>query len=252
MSVAGAAAQSAGKPFVDVEAGAACSNNRDVSSAVPDLGDNGCGWTGAVAIGQFGKAIIGPFDYWSVRGRYTKFDDDSAAFSFADRRMVVDAEIGAKLGFGFFGGTSRVVGGIRFANYRGDFGGMLGSGLITSDAKFVGIGPRIGMVSSIPLGSSFRYDSQNGVAALFGRHEIAQSISGVETGTASGTGVVYSLESSSALTYLMGKAGAEVSLGVRSEYWFGQSKLEESATTNSINRNRHSWGPFARVRVPLQ
>ncbi len=261
MMAAPVAAQTAAV-HVSVEGGLACSRNKSVvADDFLKLGDRGCGGTGAVEIGKTGAPVFSIFDHWAVRGRYTTFDDaktlvdgtDRVDVSFKDRRIVLDAEVGAKVPFGLFGGTTRATVGIRYANWQGDFHAVATAGAALGMTEAVrletaGIGPRIGLRSSIPLGTHWMYESRFGLAALFSRHDEV-------TGTfAAGreSNVVYSIDSSSALSYKLtgSDAGPVASVGVYSEYWFNQIQLQDGA--DEYKRNRHSWGPFARVRVPLQ
>jgi hypothetical protein len=210
--------------------------------------------------------VVSVFDHWAIRGRYTAFDDDQRIFSggndvaasFTDRRFVLDAELGLKFSgplnlATLFGGTSRLVVGLRYAAWRGNLSASVLSGPDAGDSAAVrmdtvGAGPRIGMRSSIPIGQSFLWESRSGVAALYARHKASEVENGLVTDRAKDTNWVFSVETSSALTYKIDgvETGRLVSLGLFSEYWFHQTHIDD------VKRNRHSWGPFLRVTLPMQ
>jgi hypothetical protein len=250
--------------YLSVEGGLACSRNKsflDFSPTDFKIGDNGCGGTGALEIGQTGRTVVGIFDHWALRGRLTSFDDKLHAvfgpgpvdLKMTDKRFVLDAELGTKLPLGLFGGTSRLVVGLRYATWSAavDFADLTGNAA-NIDADTSGFGPRIGLRSSIPLGTQFMYESQTGIAALFSRHKLRETVNGVAGLEMTGDKMVYSIDSSSALSYKFNDApsSAVASVGLFSEYWFGQSHVRDGA--DDFKRNRHSWGPFLRMRMPLQ
>lgn len=254
-----AVAQAPTLTHIAVEGGMACSRNTaysELASGVDTvrIGNDGCGGTGALEIGRTGAAVFNVFDHWALRGRYTTFQDKGTAGTafpvsgkFTDSRFVLDAEVGAKFnGISFFGGTSRIVVGLRFASWSANFDTVDALGDTNRDRmETTGFGPRIGLRSTIPLGTRFMYESQSGFAALYGRH----SFDGAALDAAR-TSTVFSIDTSSALSYKFSESetGPVVSVGLASEYWFNQS-----AVGNGTDRiNRHSWGPFLRLRTPLQ
>ncbi len=259
-----ASAQVAAGSYGSVEGGIACSRNNsflDLSNAGAKIGDNGCGGTGAIEVGGVGKTVVGVFDYWALRGRLTTFKDSEHAvvgpifadFKMADRRVVLDAELGAKLPYSFMGGVSRVVVGVRYARWNAaiDITDSFGNSA-SVNASAAGVGPRIGLRSSIPLGHHFSYESQMGAAALFGRNKLSETDNGVPVYALQANTTVYNLDFSSAISYKFNDhaAGPVASLGVFSEYWFQQVAVNSFG--EDFKRNRHSWGPFLRVSVPMQ
>jgi hypothetical protein len=258
-----AVAQSgSGRAHLSVEGGSACSNNEDfVANGFYSIGSGGCGWTGAIELGRTGAPVFSLFDHWAVRARFTRFADDTSYINdslrrvdidLVDRRMVLDAEVGTKLPFALFGGTSRIVVGLRYARWTGDLSGRDTAGNSESfNYETSGLGPRLGLRSAIPLGTHFMLESQTGAAALFSTHEFSVTANGIALGSISQRHTTYSIDSSTALSYKLNgtEAGPVASVGLFSEYWFNQIEIRGTAT---FDRNRHSWGPFARLRVPLQ
>jgi hypothetical protein len=259
-SAGGAAAQGT---HLSVEGGVACSNNRALIDVTGfgTIGNKGCGGTGAVEFGQTGKPVFSIFDHWAIRGRYTTFDHSrdlvvpggAAVLSFEDSRVVVDAELGAKLGFGLFGGTSRATIGVRAAKWNGDLeargtaGAVLGeSGTARFETSMVGV--RLGLRSSIPLGTHWMYESNMGAAAMHGSHRSRSVENGMPDGDTKASNPVFSIDTSSALSYKFNgtDTGLIGSVGLFSEYWFKQIDIDGD------RRNRNSWGPFIRARMPLQ
>jgi hypothetical protein len=243
VSATAASAQNASQ-YLTVEGGAACSKNRAtviVTNGVDTvkLGDDGCSGTGSVETGRTGAPVIGVFDHWAVRGRFTSLVDKEETGTFTatqkDRRFVLDAEIGTKTNIlNFFGGTERVTIGARFAHWNASVSDVMPTSL---DASSFGIGPRIGMRSSSILWTHFVHESQMGASALIGR----------ASGMVSGRAVTYGLDTSSSLGYMLdGKESGRVfSVGMFSEYWFNNFEGV------SGNVRRHSSGPFLRFRMPL-
>ncbi len=248
--------------FVSVEGGLACSRNKPVLANQFDLGlgKEGCGGTGAIELGTIGKPVLGVFDLWAIRARYTTFQDKASGdyygeplqTTFTDRRYVLDAEVGKKTPFGMFGGTSYVTAGVRYAAWSGRqdvktvYGAVVANRIVT-DLETNGIGPRIGLRSHIPLGSHWMIESRSGASALFGNYDGKVTINGVFERDSKSAGTVFNIDSSSALSYKFTGAdtGPVVSVGLFSEYWFGQSKFD------GVKDNRHSLGPFVRYRMPL-
>lgn len=248
--------------YVVLEGGLACARNKAyVELAGQKVGDNGCGGTGAIEFGRTGVPVLGYFDHWAIRGRTTSFKDDETAGirtdTFKDKRLTLDAEVGAKAPWGgFFGGTSRITLGLRYAAWDGRYelsapGGAPFS--VVDDFEARGFGPRIGLRSHIPLGSNWAIESQTGLAALFADHKFTNTTNGTVSPDTSRSRVVYSFESTTLLSYMpSGNLGGLVlSAGVTSEYAFRQINADDG-TANGIRQNRHSWGPVARVRIPLQ
>jgi hypothetical protein len=248
-----------------VDGGLACSKNRAIGQldATTDVGVKGCGGTGGVELARTGAPVAGFFDHWALRGRFTQFDQSktsaagTAGLSFDDERVVLDAELGRKIDlFGRFlpGGTSRLTLGVRYAAWEGTrsrsagpaAGPLAEIGRETFETE--GFGPRIGLRSSFPLAANWMVESRSGVAALFASHKREDVVGGIAVGRASSSNPVYSFESAMALTYLLRgtETGPALSVGYLSEYWFRQTDVD------GFTRNRHSAGPFARVRVPLQ
>jgi Legionella pneumophila major outer membrane protein precursor len=234
--------------FATLEGGAACTTGEKFETfSGARLGSGECGFAGALRLDQTGVPLWLGFDSWGAGVRYMGVDQTKTGGldQLDERRFVIDVDASRPLGFGLFGGTSALVVGIRYADYQGDIrdAGVAGS------FEFRGIGPRIGLAGSIPLGTNFRFDTRSSISALFGHHDNA--VTGVGSQDHSGTVFVY--ESNMALTYAFAPQGngPEFSIGVRSEYWFNQVRTKDDALFNKTSIDRNAIGPFARVKIPL-
>jgi hypothetical protein len=258
-SATSAAAQNA---YVAVEGGLACSTGKTViEEPGVKLGDNGCGGRGTIEVGRTGAQLFGILDHWALRGRLSETKDKSGFvdagtgvdISFRERRTVLDAEVGAKTPFGMFGGVSRLTVGLRYGVWAGDLNSLAVSGPGVGDTAKVafesaGFGPRIGLRSSIPLGTHWMYESAMGASALFSSGKARAFENGVLTDQTSRNGTVYSIDSVSLLSYKLNgtEAGSVISVGIASDYYFNQVP----GSTEKVNR--YSFGPVARFRMPLQ
>ncbi len=243
--------------YIAVEGGLACSNGKTVmETADVKIGDNGCGGRGTIEVGRTGAQVYGILDHWALRGRLSdskdrgSFVDGGAGVdvSFRERRTVLDAEVGAKTPFGMFGGVSRVTFGLRYGAWTGDVIAVSTMGDTRKNSfETSGFGPRIGMRSSIPLGTHWMYESVFGASALFSRGEGNKFENGVLTDATSSNGTVFSIDSLSLLSYKLNgtETGSVVSIGLASDYYFNQVPGESEKV------NRYSFGPVARFRMPL-
>jgi hypothetical protein len=211
-----------------------------------DLQD-GCGPRGAIELARTGAPLLGAFDHWAIRGsanaheiKQTSLGSD---FVTKDRATIIDAEIGALLPWqGFFGSISRVTLGVRYADYG--FEATQSPAGLSRRFESSGFGPRIGMRSTLPLWNGFAIESQNGLSAVFTRKDFRQGAT-VEKGN----DTVFMYDSTTALSWSateVGK-GLTLSLGVHSNYAFDQLSTQALGDIR-----RFDWGPFARLRVPLQ
>ena len=234
------------------EGGLACmSGDGIVFGSGEKHADRGCGWTGAASIGQVRAPLIWGFDAWSLGVRQLDAKDKSKGFPtdfYQDRRTTVDLDASRPLGnWGVLLGDLRAIAGVRYANWRGDAsdGGALGR------FGFSGAGPRVGLTSTSKFGEHWRLESLYGAAALFGSHDV-KVVAGAFTATQSHSDTVFALESSTAIVYAFAKHGPELSLGLRSEYWFKQLSIKTDATFVGTDKARDFMSPFVRLSVPLQ
>ncbi len=271
---------SAGKPalFAVLEGGWNCAQGENLmpKGSGRELGDNGCGGTGLIGVGQTNANLGGGFNAWAINVRRSATHDSlntvaagtGSDLGFRERRTVIDAEIGRPFSLlgSWFGETTDLTLGLRYAHYRGniDFNDLTG-GAVTArgEARFAysGIGPRVGMNSTLVLNPQWRLVSEGAVAVLFGRQSYKEDDfngAGALTSSTSlgNSGTVVNYDSTYAVTYALSghKAnGIEITAGLRQEYWFNQLRVKGLMAGDPVyERDRNSIGPFARVRVPLQ
>jgi hypothetical protein len=247
---------------VSVEGGLACMNGKVIAEpGGVKLGDNGCGGRGSIEVGRTGATVFGVLDHWALRGRLSQSRDkgsfvdagDSFDVAFTERRTVLDAEVGAKTPFGMFGGVSRVTLGLRYASWKGELSEIVTAGPAIGDSlkttfETSGFGPRIGLRSSIPLGTHWMFESAMGASALFSDSKLDINFNGTAFGAGSKRGTVYSIDSVSMLSYKLNgtENGSVISVGIASDYYFNQAPIAAERV------NRYSFGPVARFRMPLQ
>jgi hypothetical protein len=253
--------------YVSVEGGFACTTGKTILEPAPGskLGDDGCGGRGTIELGRTGVPVFAFFDHWAVRARISKSKDSESYIvagsgvdaSLTDKRFVFDAELGARLPFsplGFLGlnGTTRATVGVRYVDWQGDTfaQGVSGPALglteqFTYDTS--GWGARIGLRSNLVLNSHWMIESNSGLSLLDGRSKLRATINGVFAGEARTNGTVWSFDSSTMLSYKLNGSdnGPVLSAGIASDYYFNQ--IPEA--TDKVKR--FSWGPVARIRIPL-
>jgi hypothetical protein len=263
--------------FAMIEAGGFCSLGKDLSDGSPNqakIGDNGCGAMGRLAIGAQRVPLAFGLDFWRLSVRHAT-DRDSAdrtsdttysRIDLRERRLVIDAEAGMPIAFSLFGSKSRLLAGVRFADYELETTARQADAGVPQESmrrvpEFRGIGPRIGIATQYRLTDTVRIDTESGLAALFGRHRLGiLDLSGtgavMDQRTLSRRGTVINWESNLALTFApSGHAanGLEISLGVRSEYWFKQVRYDAvSSDEPGLQRDRNGITPFVRGTLPLQ
>jgi hypothetical protein len=253
--------------YVTFEGGATCITGKTVLEPVPgtNLGDNGCGGRGTIEFGRTGAPLLGLFDHWAVRARYSRSKDDESYVvagsgidgSLTDKRFVLDAELGARLPFsplGFLGfeGTTRATVGVRYVDWQGDAFALAVSGPLAGQSeRFVfdttGWGGRIGLRSNMILSERWMLESNSGLSVLDGRGKTTVFVNGVNFGSVKSSDTVWSFDSTTMLSYLLSgsNSGTVLSVGVSSDYYFNQVPGADEKV------KRFSWGPVARIRVPL-
>lgn len=236
------------------------------------------GWGGALELGVkpagtgFDLVLRGRYDRTNIRhisgtwGYYGGDDPDGGEADYQEHHIAVDFEVGRELGVG----NMRVFGGARFAHFDGhtafstyqyetdhadepiDFGGdQTRTGTI--ERTFWGIGPRIEINGSLPLGGgAVGIDFGASVAALFGERNttVSYKLSNLDFGSSSTTfAIVPNVEASAALAF-MPSAHSKLAIGYRVDaYWnvmdIGLPNVEDGP--NKQNRIIH--GPFAKWTV---
>lgn len=262
------------------------------------LTDDEWGWTGRIGFGQQAPgAFFGMSNSWAIFVRHTDFRSQNStgtltsdasfyltsdgsvyggifpnytgpvAGSFDEKRTVVDFEVGQDIGIGAPGLKVGVFGGVRYARFKSDSsisGTITGSYALyynvalNTDSEFNGVGPRIGVQTTIPLGANIGFALAGSASALYGSRDtrttsvIFDSFFGVTTTTTSKNDErtwVKNVEAEAALTFGLGPGSGELDLGVRGEAWFDQSVDYATASGRELDRN--NWGPFARYKLNL-
>jgi hypothetical protein len=114
------------------------------------------------------------------------------------------------------------------------------------------LGMRFGWRSTIPLSSHWMIETNTGAAILVGRASRRFEASDLpEADEARRTGLMYSIDTTALLSYRLNGSdtGPIASLGVTAEAWLNQTANPSFARANHFDR--FSWGPIARLRVPL-
>lgn len=236
---------------VSIEGGAACTMGGRILVDADELGKGECGWTGAIRYDQGRSPMWMGFDAWGLGVRHMAVDQNVGASSLDEKRTTLDFDISRPMGNGLLGlGPTRFLAGIRYSGYDVD---VTGTNYVVS-GNYWGIGPRIGFVSTIPLGRGFQVDSLSTISVLFGNHDYTRTQGGVQTASQSNSHPVFTYESSLALTYLFsGDNGPKISAGYRSEYWLRQMNIDAEGGFDQRTRvNRNIGSPFLRVTVPLR
>jgi hypothetical protein len=211
---------------------------------------------------------------------YSKYYGVDVRGKFQEEWTVVDFEAGSDIGIGSATGKLRLFAGLRYARYTGKldatstftiaapFYGFAYSAAYSIFARhgFEGIGPRAGFTGTIPITGVVGFTFGGSASALWGRHKFTYQASGPFLGTfvsQSDWDWVFNVEAEAGLLFrLFQTSGATLTVGVRSEWWFDQVKLTGVnfncgclyAYTNTLQGgtlDRHNWGPFVRVKIPL-
>lgn len=261
------------------------------------LGDNHCGWLGRIGLSQSQRGMLGGLvDSWGLFWREQRIPGDVGtvtpldpflgryrnAFTAdtAERRTVIDFEIGKDLGVG---DSLRVVGGLRYARFDGK---TALSGIYTDTnfpnlpyffnagirTTFDGFGPRLGLTGRLPLGAGLSLVLDGYGSALHGeRKTTISAVHGIGSATgatpadatASDSGWLLNLEGEAALAMPLFGPSTELQLGVRGESWFNQTVGAKAgpdcdnagSKTVGCTRlgagDRHGLAPFARLMVKL-
>ena len=160
--------------------------------------------------------------------------------------------------------------------------GYVTSTSIKLSSTFEGLGPRLGLTARMPITTGIGLSLGGSGSVLWGDHSLSGTASSACGGPATGlsspcsnltslglaqsSGSVTNLEGEAALVFAIPSLnGAELSLGVRAESWFGisgpshvglQTNTVAPATVSTVagavgSLDRHEWGPFVRLTVPL-
>lgn len=247
-----------------LEGGAACAiaggsrleSGTQIGASFPQLasntiGDDQCGWVGRVGLSWSQRGMLGGLpDYWGLFWRKQRITGDTSAATpldaffgqyrnafathTAERRTVIDFEVGKDLGIG---DSLRVVGGLRYARFdsRTALSGIYTDTVVPNlpyffnadiQARFEGFGPRLGLTGRLPLGGGLSLVLGDHGTALYGERKTTvtavhaiDSIVGATppNGKAASAGWLFGLDGEAALVMPMFGPATELQLGVRGE-----------------------------------
>jgi Legionella pneumophila major outer membrane protein precursor len=180
--------------------------------------------------------------------------------------FIVDFTVGRDVGLGTTPAGDPIVkleGGLRYANLRdnGELatvtavnGATTNSVAFNGHRRFIGIGPRLGVVLSVPLGASkFTLDGTAGAVVLFGKateNRIFNNNGAVTSQSTSENRVAPGFDASVALSYLL-TPKAKLSAGYQVEGYYnvfpGSSFTGPPAYTQ--DKDMLLYGPFLRATV---
>jgi hypothetical protein len=215
--------------------------------------------------------LISPF--FGLNTYYSSFNAESD-FTY----HVVDFEAGYNFNLGQT--DVRLIGGIRYANFNHQVHSVMGwqitaypypfIGQISREVKNWGVGPRLGVEASMPIGNrGFRLTGSISGSALFGdRDTIDSSFSafiGPQVAQLFSTkhdnerNIFYNTDGEVGLGYAaeLGNASSVmITLGYRVEAWLGVTNTRNSATSRfpdrtygAVNANQVFHGPFLRSTI---
>ena len=216
----------------------------------------GIGWTGAVGIdyqwaGSPWHLNLG-FRYGQSKEKKATFFSTSptatGAYALREEHWVADFMVGRDLGIGL--GKSQIKFGLRIADlsHTADSTGVYSSSAnaIRARSTFFGIGPRVALEGSVPLGGAWNFDYGVGAAALFGTRKYSQDeINEIEHERATRGGAVFNADVSGAFAYWL-TPHFKLAVGYQFDgYWKGL--LVDVSDDNRQTVNRFYHGPVIRA-----
>jgi hypothetical protein len=221
----------------------------------------GIGWTGAAGIdyqwaGSPWHLNVG-FRYGKSKEKKGTFAATTtpstiAGYAVREEHWVADFMVGRDLGIGL--GKSQIKFGLRIADLSrtadsSGFNSSSSSNTIRARSTFFGIGPRVALDGSVPLGGAWNFDYGVGAAALFGTRKYSQDEGGlnnpIEHETATKGGAVFNADVSGALAYWL-TPRFKLAVGYQFDgYWKGL--LVDVSDDNRQTVNRFYHGPFIRA-----
>ena len=187
-----------------------------------------------------------------------------------EEHWLADFMVGRDMNIGM--GSSQVKFGIRVASIKGTTTGSAAWNVPTTTATtttavhrrsyaqsstFVGVGPRLAIEGSVPLGGGWSFDYNGGIAALVGDRKLSQhvTLSGANvnpclagcpvTGTSVSNGTVFNLDVQPALAYAIDRTW-KASVSYRFDgYWNAMRTYD--ANSNQVNVDRFYQGAFLRL-----
>lgn len=147
----------------------------------------------------------------------------------------------------------------------GNFAATNVSGLVSFEhrSKFLGIGPRLGIDGTAPLGGNWTFDYLAGVAVLFGRRSLDVTtatnlltslvpnpfVVGSTAASSSSTGAVFNLDAQAGLSYWFNQNFKLTGSYRFDGYWKALSTVDING--NITNRDRFFSGPMLRATMIL-
>ncbi len=211
-----------------------------------------------------GGTLPFPFYYYNVMGGTVPSGYYTGFAKHQERHLMVDFDARRDVGLGT-GANSQAIfsAGVRFAYFNAETETLFQCGCgpsltETRQAEFIGVGPRMGIESNIPLSKNVAFSWSAGGSVLFGRRN-TNYISVGPVGNSSARGefdFVPTLDARAAFTFKRPGTPAIFSVGVEANAWFGVYDQLNPFNVPGIgqgeeNANRFSVSPFISLAIPL-
>ena len=224
--------------------------------------------------------------YWHISGdfRYGQNHKTSVSNQFAcitsctkvygrnsasrkEDNWVADFMVGREIGLG--GGTSQIKGGVRVAEIRGTTNGNMllvsGFGSFVSSAytqtnKFLGVGPRLALEGTVPIGGAWFIDYMGGLAGLYGHQSTDQVATNITSGGActsgcpinastSGNGFVFNPDAMLGIAYALSPT-TKLAINYHVDAYFSALRVF-TPTGAAAHTDRIYHGPSLRLTMQL-
>jgi hypothetical protein len=198
--------------------------------------------------------VSGQVRYGRTRSRSAHFASVTGSGSVAtfsatnrERHWLVDFAVGRDLGIGL--GQTQVKAGVRIAelnsrtNIAVAYSGF-GSYAVEFRSKFLGVGPRVGLEGTVPLGGAWSFDWLAGVAVLFGDRKL--DVAGIEISSSS-SGIL-NIDAQAGISYLFDPS-AKVTLSYRFDGYWDALRTIDIVGGGFVNGDRFNHGPMLRFTL---
>ncbi|MEX3010087.1 Lpg1974 family pore-forming outer membrane protein [Hoeflea sp. TYP-13] len=205
---------------------------------------------------------LASYFYNILGGNYPTYYTAGSA-THRETHAIVDFEARRDVGLGSQnGGKTTLKAGLRFGYFNAEtdtqFVYLPSPSFTLTDtrrSRFIGAGPRIGLESVIPVAPNVTFDLAGAGALLFGIKDTSVTTAGALGGISGSSSsnvfdVVPMLEASAALSFRSDSMPGILSVGVRTEAWFGAYN-QTTAITGDDDANRYIISPFARLTMPI-
>jgi hypothetical protein len=135
----------------------------------------------------------------------------------------------------------------------GFIGAAPGAFSFEENSKFFGVGPRVGLDGTVPLGGHFAIEYLGGVAELFGRRSLnlatggSAATFGILPLSVSGNAAVFNLDAQAGITYFF-TPDLKITASYRFDgYWDALKTINTAGTI--VNADRFFYGPMLRLTV---